>query len=162
MTFDPITYFQTIQQTLKLLQGSNRFFKVTGIGNLEELITGSRKAVYPVLCVDDSQDGYLSEQGGGGYMDSRYYSVFILAQVKVGDDTDRNTKMAACRVIFSKILSKMVMDAREYKNDMIWLHPDRIKYDEVGYLADNLFGIHFGFTVEQPEDLRYVASDWET
>ena len=162
MTFDAVTYFQTIQQTLKLLQGSDRFMRVTGIGNLEELITRQRKVTYPVLCVDDSQDGYMSEQGNGGFMDSRYYSVFILAQVKVGDDDDRNTQMAACRVIFGKILSKMLLDAREYKNDMIWIHPDRIKYDEVGYLADNLFGIHFGFTVEQPEDLRYDASDWET
>jgi len=161
MTFDVVAYFRMIQEDLKLLRGSNRFFRVTGIGHLEELMNKQRVARYPILCVDDSQDGYISEQGGG-YMDSRYYSIFILSQVKPGNDEDRNIQMAACRTIFSKILAKLVKDAGEYPNDMVWLHPDRVKYDEVGYLADNLFGIHFGFTVETPEDLIYVAGDWET
>jgi hypothetical protein len=57
----------------------------------------------------------------------------------------------------------MIVDAGELQNEMVWLHPDRIKYDEVGYLGTgDLFGIHFGFTVEEPEDLTYDASDWST
>jgi hypothetical protein len=161
MTFDVISYFRGIQENMKLLIGSNRFFRVTGIGYLEELMNNQRNVTYPILCVDDSQDGYISEMGGG-YMDSRYYSVFILAQVKPGSDSDRNIQMAACRKIFSKILSKMVLDSGNYPEEMVWLHPDSVKYDEVGYLANNLFGIHFGFTVETPEDLVYDANDWKT
>jgi hypothetical protein len=161
MTFDVIEYFQTIQDELILLQGINRFFRVSGIGHLEELMSNLRKVNYPIIAVDDSQDGYITEQGGG-YMDSRYYSVFILAQVKLGNDDDRNIQMAACRTIFAKILSRMIRDSGEYPNELVWMHPDRIKYDEVGYLADNLFGIHFGFTVEIPEDLVYDTDDWTT
>jgi hypothetical protein len=161
MTFDVVQYFETVQQTMKALRGSKRFFRVTGIGQLEELTSNLRAAVYPVLCVDDSQDGFITGSGSG-YFDSRYYSIFILAQVKPGDDADRQVKMAQCRTIFRKILSKMIHDLADYPNEMTWLHPDRVKYDEVGYIGDNLFGIHFGFTVEEPEDLRYVAGDWET
>lgn len=159
MSFDPITYFQTIQTQLKELTGDHRFFRVTGLSHMEEILTNLRKAVYPVMCVDDSQDGIVIE-AGGGYYDSRYYSVFILSKVKIHDDADRNTKMATCRAIFFKILSRMVHESAEFGNGMVYLHPDMIKYDEVGYLADDLFGIHFGFTVETPQNLEYVSSDW--
>lgn len=161
MNFDPIDYFQTIQEELLELQGDYRFFRVTGLSHLEELLSNLRKVTYPVLCVDDTQDGFITE-AGGCYYDSRYYSIFILSKVNVNDDADRGTKMAECRTVFRKILTRLVRDSTEFANELIYLHPDRIKYDEVGYIANNLFGIHFGFTIENPQDLVYDEDDWNT
>jgi len=161
MNFDPISYFRQIQAEMLALRGANRFFRASSVAHMEELISNLRKAVYPLLVIIDSNDGYVHDSGSG-FWDSRYYSVFILTQVKLSDDDDHTTKMALCREIFKKILSRMIRDTSDFSNNLVYLHPDRIKYDEVGPVVDNLFGLHFGFTIENPQDLVYDAADWTT
>lgn len=160
--FDAQSYFASINKENKLLK-NNRFFfsRVTGLGNMEEVIQTYKKSP-AYLCVDDTNDGHTFQGGSGGYFERRMYTVFILHRYDMKSMSSQSEKLNLCRNIYSQICSKLINDKRNGKSGLTFLKTDRIPFYELeGYALNGVTGLYFMFNIEKPINLCYDANQWE-
>ncbi len=157
--FNPITYFEDLQQKLKDTQDFY-FAKVSGLSHLEQVITQLRKKSN-FFAIDDIDDGMTFEGGGNTFYERRTYTVFILLRYGGHNDIDkRNEQMEKARTIYRKLLSKIIYD-KVYKQSLYHLNTDNIKFNEFpGRILTGLTGIYFTISVDNPINLAYDSSEW--
>jgi len=153
------SYFLGLTGKLKLTKGKYKFCRITGIGELEEVLADrNRKAE---IALDDSDEGITMQAPGGGYFNRRSVVVFILQQFKLKDMDDREAKMDEIRRIYNRFLSKIIIDSYQVP-EMKYLQRDRMPYHELpGMFAVGSCGLYFTLTFDEPVDLKYNEQDWE-
>jgi len=156
--FNAISYFQNCNSKLKLtVDNKYKFSRVTGFEYLEDILDDVKQPAY--LAVDDTDDG-VTVREGAGYFVKRVITVFILRRYKVGDQADRESKLAETRLIRNKLTARLIKDSNT-NDDLMYLDKTRFPYKEVpGYFAAGTCGIYFFVTVKEPTDLCDVANDW--
>ena len=156
--FNAISYFQNCNSKLKLtVDNKYKFSRVTGFEYLEDILDDVKQPAY--LAVDDTDDG-VTVREGAGYFVKRVITVFILRRYKVGDQADRENKLAETRLIRNKLTARLIKDSNT-NADLMFLDKTRFPYKEVpGYFAAGTCGIYFFVTVKEPTDLCDVANDW--
>ena len=154
--FDPITYMQTLQQTMKLTAEKYQFEVVSGVDTLEGVVENSRKQDY-FFAVDDSQDGITFRGAGATYYERRPYTVFLLGKAEYGNMEQRSAVLAEAKAIFRTILSKLIQD----KRSISVLDVEKIQFFEVApAFATGCSGIYFIFNIENPVNLVYNGDEW--
>lgn len=154
--FNPVTYLETLHGELKATRTAYYFCRVSGVSDLEEVLDNVKRHS-KFLAVDDSQDGYTFRGAAGGFFERRQYTVFILTRVKYGDMDARLTALEESREIFRSLMSRFIND----KLSIDCIDFDRTAFYEVPpAFAHGTCGIYFIFTVQNPVDLRYDATDW--
>lgn len=156
--FDPIEYMKGISENLSLTSGKYKFTTVSGIDNLEGVLSNSRRENY-FFAVDDSQDGVTFRGAGSGYYERRPYTVFLLGKADYGDMAKRNEVLNETKEVYRHILSRMLKD----KTSIHVLKMDQIQFNEVPpAFATGCSGLYFTFTVENPVNLVYDESVWQS
>lgn len=156
--FDPITYMQTLHASLKLTKDKYKFCRVSGVNALEEVLESFKKSKY-FFAVDDSQDGVTFRNPGGGYFERKQYSVYVLGRADYGNMAQREVVLSEARIIFRSILSRLIKD----KLTIPVLSAENIRFFEVPpAFAFGTSGLYFIFTVEQPINLVYDATEWDS
>jgi len=160
--FDAYTYFENIRNTLKRTKSTYKFTRSTGLPYMEEIIQKFTKEK-AFFCVDDTHDGVTIQGSGGGFFDRRQYIVFILKNYKYGNMDEQHAALEECRAIYRSICTKLVKDKAALSNQMTYLQLDRMPYYAIpGYFITGATGLYFIVTVDEPKDLRYDASEWES
>jgi hypothetical protein len=161
MAFNAHQYFENLHSKNKVLQaGHYRYCKITGMGNMEEVIQNFRKE-RAYFCVDATEDGHTLQAAGGGFMERRLYSVYILKKIKFEDMTQQDAAIRECRQIYRSILKKLIRDRCFLEDEMTYLHLDRIPFHEIpGYAFSGCTGLFFTVTVDIPTDLCYDSDEW--
>ena len=156
--WNAVTYFENLNKKLKLtVDNKYKFSRVTGFEYLEDILDDLKQQAY--LAVDDTDDG-VTVREGAGYFVKRVITVFILRRYKVGDQADRESKLAETRLIRNKFTARLIKDSNT-NDDLMYLDKTRFPYKEVpGYFAAGTCGIYFFVTVKEPTDLCDVANDW--
>jgi len=156
--WNAVTYFENLNKKLKLtVDNKYKFSRVTGFEYLEDILDDLKQPAY--LAVDDTDDG-VTVREGAGYFVKRVITVFILRRYKVGDQADRESKLAETRLIRNKLTARLIKDSNT-NDDLMYLDKTRFPYKEVpGYFAAGTCGIYFFVTVKEPTDLCDVANDW--
>lgn len=158
--FDANTYFENIVNSLKLTKDKYKFCKVSGVDQLEEVLQESKRSKY-FFAVDDTADGQTFQKGGG-YWERRPITVFILAKFDYPNMNKRQPKLEETRVIYRKVLSKMIKDRSVLESDLNYLQTDKVEFHEIpGFFAMGSTGIYFTFVVDNPVTLVYDESEWE-
>lgn len=153
--FDPITYMQTLHGKMKLTKDKYRFSKVSGLSALEEVLENFKREKY-FFAVDDSQDG-VTFRSGGAYFERRPYTVFILGKAEYGKMDQRAAVMEEAKTIYRNLLTKLIKD----KLSIPVLNMENIRFFEVPpAFAFGCSGLYFIFTVENPVNLVYNATEW--
>jgi hypothetical protein len=144
-------------------QDQPRFFRVSGIGHLDEMLSSLSEIQFPAILIQDNVDGSISDRSNSNnYLDIPYFVFFVIDHAEFGDyDSIQQIKMD-CKAIGLKILSRMVRDKRDMKHGLTFLNFQNIDYQTVGPLGDNCYGVMFSFTVADVANLVYNASDWIT
>jgi hypothetical protein len=157
--FNPITYFENIQKTLKAT-ANYKFAKVSGLSHLEQVLQNLKRNK-KFLAISDIDDGMTYEGGGSAYYERRTYTVFILLRTGQHGDVDvRNEKMSEARSIYRQILSKIIKD-KVYTAEMNQMNTDKIQFNEIpGALLSGLTGLYFTFSVDNPINLVYDEEQW--
>lgn len=156
--FDFIEYMRGIHGKLKATKTNYEFARVSGIDHLEEVLENTRRK-QKYFAVDDSQDGVTFRGAGGSFFERRLYTVFLLVQAEPGNMTAREQFLTEVRAIFRNILSKAIVD----KMTIPVIDLDRVAFYEVApNFANGCVGIYFTFTVQNPVDLRYDATAWNS
>jgi hypothetical protein len=162
MAFDAHTYFRTLCETNKLLkQGDYRYCRVTGISHMEEAIQNFKKEK-AYFCVDATEDGHTYRAAGGGFMERRMYTVFIIKKIRFEDMDEQDAAIKECRMIYRQILKKLILDRRFLEEDMTYLRLDSIPFHEIpGYFLSGCTGLYFSISVDVPTELCYDGDEWE-
>lgn len=172
MPFDFITYMEDVATRLKAIRHNpelkqEKFFKVSGIGAMEELFEKIGHAQFPALFVVDNPEGRLIDQNSSNLLDQQYYYFFVLQKVKTADSQSRKEANEACKIICRKIFSKMFRDKLAEQRDpgnrttgLCNLNRGDISYKTVGPLGDNCHGIWASFTLLDSAGIHYDAEDW--
>ena len=158
--WNAVTYFQTLATKLKATKTNYSFCRVSGINHLEDVLAnGQRYKAF--FAVDDSDDG-ATIQKGGGYFNRRAIVIYILKKYKITDMADRETALNECRSIHKSILTKLIKDSNDVY-ELTYLDKSRIPYHEVpGMFAVETAGLYFILTIEEPIELVYDATEWES
>lgn len=153
------TYFSNLTSKLKLTKDKYKFCRISGLGELEEVLSDRSRG--PQIALDDSDEGITMQAPGGGYFNRRSVVVFILQQYKLKDMADRETKIDEIRRIYNRFLSKIIIDSYDVA-EMKYLQRDRMPYHELpGMFAVGSCGLYFTLTFDEPVDLIYNEQDWE-
>ncbi len=157
--WNAVTYFESLNNSLKLTKGKYTFCRVTGLNYLEDILSNI-KGSSAYLGVDDTDDGVTIQQGGG-WFNRRSVVVYILKKYDFNNQIDREEKTNETRLIHKKLLAKLIKDSGSV-DGLMFLDKTRFPYHEVpGMFAAGTCGIYFIVTINEPTELIYDASDYE-
>lgn len=120
-------------------------YSVSGLADMDELLQNLRSAATPVICVEDSADGYLDIEDGN--FANEYNTVFILEKVKTNDSTDRRRAQELCYTLGKKFFALMAADAREFGDAAYGFDRQRIDFARVGPVGNGYYGYSFSFVI---------------
>lgn len=160
--FNAIDYLKKIASANSLAKAKEFFIgECSGIEGLEPLMQNYRKEANYIM-VDDTVDGSMISNRVGWY-NRRTYTVFIFAMYREDDMEDRNKKLNLCRELFRQLLSHMIADTEKYEYDLIYLRTQSIQYRELNsYNFSGVTGLYFMINVDEPVDLQFDESLWES
>lgn len=157
--FDPVAYFETLKNSLKITKTKYLFSKISGLTELEGILANRKRHLFHVA-VDDSENGATIQGAGRGYWERRPYTVFLCAVTKTKNIDAREAVLNELRAIYRSFMTKMILDNAQQPGLFVDLARTPF-YELPGAFADGVVGIYFIVTVDNQIDLSYVATDWE-
>lgn len=159
--FDSEKYFSSLCEANRLAQTNGfKFCTCSGIESLQGPLDRF-KTDRAFFCLDDTNDGALFQGKGGGWYKRRTFTVFILHRYTFRDEADRASQLAICRNLFRQIMSRMIIDADDLQNELVYLHTDNVVSRELGqYFMNGCTGLYFMIDVSEPVNLKFDNSEW--
>lgn len=169
--FDFSTYMKNVAVSLKEIahvdgdSKNKRFYRVSSLQALEELITTLRSMGSINLAIEDNLDGGLSESKGQFVEDKQLYSFLVLQKSEALDMDARKLVIDTCEVVVKKILSKLrhnhLTDCElETNYGLSDFDVDSVNYFSFGPVLNSCYGVHCTFTVGNNASIKYNAEDW--
>lgn len=162
--FDFITYMLDCAVRLKDIQHTEenqRFFRISGISQLEELLANLPDVSVPALMVENNEQGRFSDPGpSDNFLDIPYFAFFVIDKAPFNDFDQIEAVKSKTKAIGLKILSRMLNDRRHYRKGLVMLKFDSVPYQSIGPIGDNCFGTMFSFTVQNMANTRHNPEDW--
>jgi hypothetical protein len=167
--FDFTGYMRDVAINLKDIghiendDANKRFYRVSSLTAIEEIITSLSILNEFVLVVEDNAEGGLMD--ANSIMDRQICSWFLLKKVELNDAEAREQAKKQCKATMIKILKRL---RRDYISDNkgetnIGLRNaefDRWTYTTFGPILDNCIGIHVAFTNPNTLNTVYDGNDW--
>lgn len=168
---DFTAYMETLATSLKDVghvpgdKKQKRFYRVSSLQALEELITGLTNINEINIVVEDNREGDFLETKGQYVQDDMLCSFLIIKRVKLLDMSERNQVLDDCEAVYRKILAKIRYDhltdqAMETNTGLRDFDINSIHYFTFGPVLNNSFGLHCSFRVGQNADIKYNSEDW--
>jgi hypothetical protein len=167
--FDFIAYMRNVATKLKDIRHSSeqtRFYRMSGIASLEEVLAKMTHGRFPAIVVEDSLEGRLVDQNSDNIQDREYYVFYIFDRVEFLNHDEREITKRKLRTIARKVKSKMLKDHLSDSNlqtshGLINLEAGSITYRNVGPVGDNLIGLAVSFTILENPNIKYNPDDWD-
>ena len=137
-----------------------RFFKSTGLANLDGLIARLNSAYYPCLVAEDNSDERFTDNLSDNVLSLPFYSFFILLKANPGNDDEIFAARNNAKIIAKKVISRMANDGINSKFGLELLEYNSIRFLGVGPIGDSGYGVMASFTLKQHANCSYVKSDW--
>lgn len=159
--FDSEAYFSSLCGRNRLaVEADFRFCTCSGIEQLQGPLRRFRDTD-AFFCLDDTNDGAMFRGKNGGWFKKRTFTVFLLHKYDIKDESSRLAAMSTCRELFRQVCSRMVIDADDLSNELVYLHTENILAREFGqYFLNGCTGLYFMIDVSEPVDLVFDADEW--
>lgn len=159
--FDIESYFRDLCGRNRLAVEKGFYFcTCSGIESLQGPLQAYRTR-HAFFCVDDTNDGSLVRGRNGGWFKKRTGTVFIMHRYREKDLSDRAEKLGWCRELFRQMMSRMLVDASDLSNEMIYLQTENVLARELGqYFMSGCTGLYFMFDISEPTDLVFDDTEW--
>ena len=159
--FDAFGYFRSLCENNKLAQADNfHYCTCSGIESLQEPLQNYRTK-NAFFVVDDTTDSAVFRGRAGGYYCRRVFTVFLLRRYRIDDMKDRQEQLNKCRTLFHQLMSKLIVDEDDLKEDLVYLKSDSVMSRELGqYFMSGCTGLYFMIEVSEPIDLIFDDSQW--
>lgn len=160
--FDSEGYFRKLCES-NMLAAENGFSFCTcsGVSALQGMLERFRTSK-AFFCLDDTNDGNLFRGRSGGWFKRRTFTVFIMHIFDYNDMASYSKALALCRDLFSQVMSRMIVDADDISNELVYLHTDNVLCRELGKNSLNgCTGLYFMIDVSEPVDLTFNGALWK-
>ena len=159
--FDSEAYFSKICSSNRLAQSEEfKFCTCSGIRAIQGMLDNFRTAK-AFFCLDDTNDGTLFQGRSGGWFKKRTFTVFIMHSFDFKSMESYSKALSLCRRLFNQVVSRMILDADDYRNELVYLHTDNVLCRELGrYSLNGCTGLYFMIDVSEPVDLTFDKSLW--
>ena len=88
-------------------------------------------------------------------------TVFLMKRYAFNDEQSRIEAMGVCRQLFNQLLSRLIVDAEDLQNELVYLETSNVMCRELGqYFLNGCTGLYFMIDVSEPVDLIYSAEEW--
>ncbi|MDE6126591.1 MAG: hypothetical protein K2G30_06520, partial [Muribaculaceae bacterium] len=68
-----------------------------------------------------------------------------------------------CRDLFRQVMSRLIVDGDDKKNELVFLHTETVLSRELGqYFMNGCTGLYFMIDVSEPVDLVYDPGEWRS
>ena len=161
--FDVEAYFRTLCDANRLARAESfRFCTCSGIESLQEpLQRFARDKAF--FCVDDINDGSITRGQGGGFYKHRTITVFLMRRYTFNDEPSRLHALSVCRRLMTQLLSKLIVDAEDLENELVYLDTANVMCRELGqYFLNGCTGLYFMIDISEPVDLVYASEEWQS
>lgn len=167
--FNFTEYTNDIATRLKDIRHSEsnpRWFRVSNITALEELLASLGNADGVIMLVEDNLDGKYGWNEAGLVTDDEFYTFHIIKHLSNEGFSEREAWIKEAKSIVKKVLSKMFRDQNtslenNTRNDLRDLDRGRITYQSVGPLAGNFHGMMCSFVITEKSGIVYSDDDWD-
>ena len=165
-SFNFMGYMEDCARRLKAIGHNDKirkFFRCSGIAELEELLNQVTDVTGRVLVVHNNQEGTVGDVNrSDNFMDSPYYVFYVLEKVNdYNDFTAEELAKENCKATGFKILARMIRDKRMGLLGLSFLDFTSIPYQNVGPVGINFHGVMFSFTITDGDTrLLYNKDDW--
>lgn len=148
---------------------NRRFFRVSGIANIEEFLQNLTNVTGYCLMVEDIDDhtGNIFSSNSQNWLDTQTYVYFVVKQVGLLDFDDKELILTGCKQVGLKIIAKIIQDwEQENKGQKartpLFTWDQRLQHTVVGPIGDNFFGIMYQitFTPNIAKKLVVDPTDW--
>jgi len=163
-SFNFIAYMRDCAVRLKSIGHSvqsPKFFRISGLMQLDEVLSNLSEMSFPALLVHNNTDGTIADRGvSDNYVDSPYYVFYLVGHVEHGNHQQQEEVKARCKLIGMKILARMLRDKYRGNHGLTFLQFNNIPYQSIGPVGDNCYGVMFSFSVPDSANLVYSENDW--
>ena len=159
--FDAIDYFKRMSSANRLaVEHKFKFCTCSGIETLQEPLDEFR-TTSAFFCVDDTNDGAMFRGKNGGWYKKRTFTVFLMYRHEFNNMPERAERLDVCRRLFNQVVSKLIVDADDLSNDLVYLDTGNILSREFGqYVLNGCTGLYFMIDVTEPVNLEYDSEQW--
>lgn len=158
--WDAVTYFEDMIGKSKIAKEYGfKFTKVSGMANLEEVVSSMRKEK-AFVAIDDTAE-FSTTSTGSGFFENKIYTIFFLHRFSVNNMNDFKSKINICKKLCRSVKSKMLIDAEELKNALIYIDEDFNGRDIGEAMLNGLTGMYMTFSFGLPEDLTFNEEEWD-
>lgn len=142
-------------------EDSPRFFRVSGITQLEELLANLPDAAFPALLAENNMEGRFSDPGpSDNFLDIPFYTFYVIDKAPFNDFDEIEKAKKTTKGIGEKIISRMLHDRRNHRNGLVMLRFDNVPYQNIGPIGDHCFGTMISFTIVNRLNPKCLACDW--
>lgn len=151
-----INYYESLATKSKHIQSFVRM-------DVNELLakTGENTIQYPCMCLE-VMAGQLAGAGRDNPNTVMTAGFAILERVPEGDYTAEVQTLDRTLGIGLQVLARMDRDRREGRIPALQeMNPDDTKWEQIGPMADNAFGILFKVKTTHPVEMDVNPADWD-
>lgn len=159
--FDSESYFSNLCAKNRLaVEKGFTFCTCSGINALQGMLENFRTSK-AFFCLDDTNDGNLFQGRSGGWFKKRTFTVFIMHMFDFKSMGSYAEALGLCRNLFTQVISRMIVDADDMRNELVYLHTENILCRELGkYSLNGCTGVYFMIDVSEPVDLKFDSEQW--
>lgn len=161
--FNSEKYFRELcESNILAAERGFTFCTCSGVSALQGMLENFRTSK-AFFCLDDTNDGNLFRGKGGGWFKKRTFTVFIMHFFDYNDMSSYSTALALCRELFSQVIARMIVDADDISNELVYLHTENVLCRELGkYSLNGCTGLYFMIDVSEPVNLTFDKRLWKS
>lgn len=134
-------------------ESQKRFYRVSGIRSLEEVLTNLLHAEVPAIGVDDGFEGRLLNNRGDSTIDRQYYVFYVFGRIALHDHDQIEEEKRQIKDIAMSFVSKIIADHRSDFNmhtnhGLRHLDISSFSYRTIAPLPDGLIALAVSFVVD--------------
>lgn len=158
MDFNFADYIKNLASQHPLIlhaQGSKRFYRMSSLDALEEVLTNLLTAKTPAIGINDTLEGRVIDHDADRKIDRQLYTFYVFGRSPLFDHSERKRVTLECKDIAIDFVNKIITDhlsdfSLSSSNGLRHLDVNSFTYRTLGNLPDGLLAIIVSFVLDQP------------
>ncbi len=145
--------------------GDKRFYRLSGIRSLEEVLTNLLSARVPAIGVDDNFEGRFISNQSDAFFDRQHYVFYVFGKVDLLDHNQREMQKRKTKEIALKFVSRIIADHKsdfslQTRFGLRHLDTASFSYRTIGPLAEGLIAVAVSFVVDSAIHHKINPLEW--
>ena len=165
---DFVSYMRSLASMSTLInhnEQNKRFYRVSGMHSLGELLVNLRNAEVPAIGADDGFEGRLMDNRGDSITDRQYYAFYVFGREHLYDHDQNETEKRTIKQIALSFVKKILADRSsdfnmETSHGLRHLDVNSISYRTLAPLPDGIIAMAVSFVIDNSLNTKQDPSHW--